>query len=318
MEKFQKYFNEKIEDISKLDHKGNNILFKVSLKNKNYLLKQYSSVMGDWNRTKAEFNALTFLWEKGFRNIPKPIKIDEKENIAIYSFEEGRIINSKEVKKKDILEAVDFLSNLHKIEDKSFPAARHACLSLVNYIDTLDKRIKPFLEFKPKDEIGLKAKGFLDDEIIPKIKELKKNFHKDSSFKKQLELKDQVLTPADFGFHNIILTEKGKYVFLDFEYFGRDDPARQISDFLNHDQSRDIKESLKQLFFEKYKEKTNFNNFFEKRLKLIDPLIKMTWVLIYLNPLSPTYLKHAQFAHGDTKNLLRERLEKAKIKFKEI
>ncbi len=318
MEKFQKYFKEKIENVNNLNHKGNNILFKISLKNKNYLVKQYSTVMGDWNRATSEYNALTFLWEKGFRNIPKPIKIDEKENIAIYSFEEGKIINSKEVKKEDILEAVDFLSNLHKIEDKAFHPARHACLSLMNYLDTLDRRIKPFLEFKPKDEIGLKAKEFLDNKILPKIGELKKNFPKDSSFKKQLELKDQVLTPADFGFHNIILTEKGKYIFLDFEYFGRDDPARQISDFINHDQSRDVKESLKQLFLKEYKEKTNFNNYFEKRLELIDPLIKMTWVLIYLNPLSQTYLKHAQFAHGDVKNLLKERLEKAKIKFKEI
>ena len=141
MEKFQKYFKEKIENVNNLNHKGNNILFKISLKNKNYLVKQYSTVMGDWNRATSEYNALTFLWEKGFRNIPKPIKIDEKENIAIYSFEEGKIINSKEVKKEDILEAVDFLSNLHKIEDKAFHPARHACLSLMNYLDTLDRRI---------------------------------------------------------------------------------------------------------------------------------------------------------------------------------
>ncbi len=87
---------------------------------------------------------------------------------------------------EDILEAVDFLSNLHKIEDKAFHPARHACLSLMNYLDTLDRRIKPFLEFKPKDEIGLKAKEFLDNKILPKIGELKKNFPKDSSFKKQL------------------------------------------------------------------------------------------------------------------------------------
>ena len=44
----------------------------------------------------------------------------------------------------------------------------------------------------------------------------------------------QVLSPSDFGFHNAILKESGDLVFLDFEYFGRDDPVKLMADFIWH------------------------------------------------------------------------------------
>ena len=38
------------------------------------------------------------------------------------------------------------------------------------------------------------------------------------------------LSPSDFGFHNILQSE-GRLNFLDFEYAGRDDLAKLLSDF---------------------------------------------------------------------------------------
>ena len=39
------------------------------------------------------------------------------------------------------------------------------------------------------------------------------------------------LSPSDFGFHNALAGHDGKLTFLDFEYAGRDDPAKLASDF---------------------------------------------------------------------------------------
>jgi hypothetical protein len=39
------------------------------------------------------------------------------------------------------------------------------------------------------------------------------------------------LSPSDFGFHNALADENGRVTFLDFEYAGRDDPAKLVSDF---------------------------------------------------------------------------------------
>jgi hypothetical protein len=39
------------------------------------------------------------------------------------------------------------------------------------------------------------------------------------------------LSPSDFGFHNALADDSGRLSFLDFEYAGRDDPAKLVSDF---------------------------------------------------------------------------------------
>ncbi len=35
-----------------------------------------------------------------------------------------------------------------------------------------------------------------------------------------------IVSPSDFGFHNALLDDGGAISFLDFEYSGRDDPAK--------------------------------------------------------------------------------------------
>ena len=44
----------------------------------------------------------------------------------------------------------------------------------------------------------------------------------------------QAFSPSDFGFHNAIIKDSGEIVFIDFEYFGRDDPVKLIADFIWH------------------------------------------------------------------------------------
>ncbi|HRD75978.1 MAG TPA: aminoglycoside phosphotransferase family protein, partial [Hyphomicrobiaceae bacterium] len=45
-----------------------------------------------------------------------------------------------------------------------------------------------------------------------------------------LDHHEQCLSPSDFGFHNA-LSDAGRVTFIDFEYAGRDDPAKLASDF---------------------------------------------------------------------------------------
>ena len=41
-----------------------------------------------------------------------------------------------------------------------------------------------------------------------------------------------ILSPSDFGFHNTIKSKK--LYFIDFEYFGLDDPVKLVIDFILH------------------------------------------------------------------------------------
>ncbi len=42
------------------------------------------------------------------------------------------------------------------------------------------------------------------------------------------------LVPSDFGFHNSLRREDGSLAFVDFEYFGWDDPVKLTADILLH------------------------------------------------------------------------------------
>ena len=49
-----------------------------------------------------------------------------------------------------------------------------------------------------------------------------------------LPIAQRTLSPSDFGFHNALKRPDGRLAFLDLEYFGWDDPAKTIADFLLH------------------------------------------------------------------------------------
>ena len=40
----------------------------------------------------------------------------------------------------------------------------------------------------------------------------------------------RALSPSDFGLHNALRTKDGQLRFIDFEYFGWDDPVKLVSD----------------------------------------------------------------------------------------
>ena len=50
----------------------------------------------------------------------------------------------------------------------------------------------------------------------------------------KLPEKNWFLSPSDFGFHNALRGNNGKIIFLDFEYFGWDDPVKLCCDTILH------------------------------------------------------------------------------------
>jgi thiamine kinase-like enzyme len=322
---FERITGRRITDFSEITQQGNNQLYKIVIDGIEYVFKQYSDRISaslnksevNWGRGRTEFEALSYLWKNGYRDVPRPFAFYEVERAALYSFEAGEVLPTSKVQECDVDAAADFLIKLHKLKkgkDK-FPLAVSACLSLGDYVAVLDRRIEKIGKFELKGDLGLRARRLVEGEVIPALKRLKADFYRNvnhETAQRQLPLDEQVLTPADFGFHNI-LVNGGEYVFLDFEYFGRDDPARQILDFLHHDKSREIEEGLKRRFLEKY-ERENGSEAFRKRVALVDPLVGMCWVLIYLNVLSADYLSSAKISPDFHRALIEERLFKAEEK----
>jgi len=321
---FGHLFSSKIKEIQQIDNLGcNNQVFKLLLSDGSYsVVKKYVDKGADgWNRGETEFKALKYLRRVGFHDVPEPRIYDSENRLGVYSFEEGEVLSTDRVTLSDARLMGRFLAKLHTLKDFSyFSPARSACLSIQDYVDVLDRRLKT-LNIPPESDLLKKSHSFLISSVVPAIEKAKKKLHgkfTEDERKRQLENDEQVLTPADFGFHHAIRKSSGNLVFIDFEYFGRDDPARQLLDFKHHDKNRDAGREIKATFFEAYNEFSPISEELKKRMDVLDPIVGITWTLIYLNTLSKQYLTQASSRGRDISHLVAERLIKANNKLEEV
>ena len=102
-----------------------------------------------------------------------------------------------------------------------------------------------------------------------------------------LEPAERVLSPSDFGAHNAIRRPDGSLAFVDFEYFGWDDPVKLTADFLLHPAMRLTREQ-KERFAARV-----MGLFAESdapaRLPALLPLFAVRWICIVLNVFLPEH-----------------------------
>jgi len=133
------------------------------------------------------------------------------------------------------------------------------------------------------------------------------------SFDADIGLQERTLSPSDVGFHNALKNSDGRIIFLDFEYFGWDDPAKMISDFLLHP-AMAFGEDLKKRFASGIFRAFQLNANLLRRLEIVYPLFGFKWCLIFLNEFIPGELKRRNFSRGNWNakaDLQREQLAKA-------
>ena len=122
----------------------------------------------------------------------------------------------------------------------------------------------------------------------------------------------RILCPSDFGFHNAVLSPRGRVQFVDFDYFGLEDPAQLAADFTHH-QAQKLGPELRALFVAELARALPDPEAFLRRYRLVSPLVGLEWVLIVLNVLAPEKLARLRFSNpkADLGKLLRRRLNLA-------
>ena len=100
-------------------------------------------------------------------------------------------------------------------------------------------------------------------------------------FNQNIDIRNRVLTQQDFGFQNCLVREKKLY-FVDFEYFGWDDPVKFIADTLQHPHLNNISTNM-EYFSKKLRQVYITNDLEEKRLKSVYNLHGLRWCLIMGN-----------------------------------
>jgi hypothetical protein len=254
-------------------------------------------------RAAVEFEGLSFLWKHGERGIPRPLALHAEHGCAIYEFVEGRPVPPDEVRPRDIGAAVEFLGRLKVLAgadgSQGLPRAAEACFTLGELAENLRSRSDRLLAVPDRTPPYPALRSFLQGRFAETTEALlgraRRRLRDGSAV---LPLRSRTLSPSDFGFHNALRRSDGGLVFVDFEYFGWDDPAKTISDFLLHP-AMALTAASRRRFVREALAVYGGESDLAKRLDSFYPLFGLKWCLILLNEFVPQDLTRRTFAGGE-------------------
>jgi hypothetical protein len=279
-------------DVSQLVTAGRNSrIWRVRSGGSTFALKQYPSRREDpRDRLSTEVGALRLMERYSIDTVPRVLGIDREHGYALLSWIDGQDVT--EVSDADVDAAMVFLIAIHGLRDTPWaagqPPAAEACLSgreierqILGRLDGLRKAAS--------DEYELL--DFFDSSIWNRIAIESRNAKHcmaaaGLSFDAELPQEWRSLVPSDFGFHNSLRRPDGSLAFLDFEYFGWDDPVKLTADILLHP-GRPLKPPQRKRFRQAATRLYGGDPAFANRLSAYLPLFGLRWVLILLNEFIP-------------------------------
>ena len=304
-------FKYKLSKVSEISGQGNSkILFCETVTNKKISLKIYPIDIKH-NRINSEFIGLNEIYKKN-KNVIKPLWKNVRANLAAYQWIEGKKINKPNA--SDIQQALEFLKSLHERRNddcfKNFTRASASCISGYDIEKQIKKRFNTLVKLDNKE-----LKYFLNNEFLTSFEYLitrAKVLLSEDLYFKNLKKRELTLSPSDFGFHNVIKQNNNNLIFLDFEYFGWDDPLKLISDFFFHPGHNILNHKI---FWLKNSVKIYSPNVL-KRLPALLPLYGLCWSLIFLNEFKDDVWQNRIQANNQNKHkrekILRNQLSQSK------
>jgi len=281
------------------------------------------------NRFEAEFEGLTFLWDSGIRSVPRPVAGAKRDGVAVYEYVEGRRLDSSEICDAHIDLAVAFLSTLKSLSAlpgaTKLPVASEAAFSMKAILSIIRARLARLSSIEQSASEYKDLKRFLKCNLSKALEQIESRRASlmvvwTRPWDGELMAKYRTLSPSDFGFHNALRRDDGSLVFLDFEYFGWDDPAKTISDFLLHP-AMDLNDSLRSRFFSQVLEGFANDSDLARRVELVYPLFGLKWCLILLNEFVPEHMTRRNFSLGrqtDIRGVRIAQLTKSRIMLQKV
>ncbi|TGN07981.1 phosphotransferase [Leptospira ilyithenensis] len=276
---------------------------------KKFALKLYPAD-SNHNRLSSEFFGFKLLHQNSVKNVPLPIHCSPQLNCAVYEWVNGEKIHSSSDEVLDaMLGMMKNLNGLAKTElFDGMARASASCFSGQDIENQIQHRLKLLY---PATEAHKDLKEFLDKDLVP-FKDFLIGWVKDhwgDETRYDLPIAKQFLTlsPSDFGFHNMLKSQNGEIVFLDFEYFGWDDPVKLIVDVSFHpamNLEEDAISYWKQGMF------SIFGRSLEKRYETTWAMYSLCWCLILLNEFRKDIWMRRVLANSDKQNSKTEILKK--------
>lgn len=320
---FSNLVDSKEATFSKIKQGRNSQVYKIEVSDgRNYCGKVYPAPSyGRIDRLYAERVAIAFLRDKGFTCVPNLVGFNESCSIAVFDWIDGKICTQYKVTDRLIYEAVEFIEQINSFRKTSdairLPHASEACFSLNDLLANLNQRLKDLLQLEQENDQYLLMKNFVKSSLWSHFCKysdfaLKGYANLNISPDSQLSFSDRILSPSDYGFHNSLLSGD-KIYWLDFEYFGWDDPAKTLIDFILHPGMK-LSEHHKRLYAGLILRSSLFSDESIYRSRFLFFLYGIKWCLIMLNEFLGDGIQrrmHAGLAESLQKQSCRQQLKKS-------
>jgi thiamine kinase-like enzyme len=300
----------KIRTVSLSGSGANSRIYKVETIDNIYALKFYrEGIFND--RLNSERKALNLFHENGIFNVPQIYNFDLKNNCILMEWVDGEIINKPDI--GDINNLSEFIISVDKVKNsinlEAHMEATEACLSASELMSQIKNRID-----KLEDSDSTELFNFIRHHLSPLFEEVSywvcdyyTNLNMSSN--DNLDIEFQTLSVVDFGFHNAMKKNNGDTIFIDFEYFGLDDPVKLVSDTLLHPHPlMNLSNEFRQNFFDKTLGYFNKDGHYYNRVKALYPLYTLRWCTIMLNSFLPNYVfVDSNSNQADLKKIIQDR-----------
>jgi len=268
----------------------NSRIWRVSSGNGAFALKQYPPRADDpRDRLSTEIGALRLMERFHIDTVPRVVGVDSERGFALLSWIDGNDVC--EIGDGDIDAAVVFLSAIHALRATPWaaeqPLASEACLCGVEIERQIGARYERLAGLDGETELIEFLEGYLRPEIARALREARALVTSAGlDFSTELPQEWRSLVPADFGFHNSLRRSDGSLAFVDFEYFGWDDPVKLTADIMLHP-GRPLLPMQRRRFRQAASRLYGGDPGFAGRLRAYLPLFGLRWTLILLNEFIP-------------------------------
>ena len=282
-----------VRRVAALRRGQNNRIFRVEAEGGDYALKRYSAD-DRRDRMKAELAALAFFARRGIGRTPRVVAVEAETRHALLGWMEGEPI--AQASEADVAAFAGFQIEIDSAIDaragREIGEASEACLSGRRILAQVGGRFQRLAAVKA--EIPHFA-AFHDGTLVPAFAGLEAEARRNCArlgldFDADLPAERRTLIPSDFGTHNALRRADGSLAFLDFEYFGWDDPVTSIALFVMHPAMR-LSASQKLIYRQRLLERFGGTAAAE-RLEALLPLHVLRWCGIILNELLPERWRH--------------------------
>jgi hypothetical protein len=281
---------------------GNSRVFKIITAADCYALKKYPQD-DRRDRQGAEARALAFFARAKLGRSPHVVAADHVARVSLLSWVEGAAM--ADVSDADVAQFAQFQIDLDRAIDpdarQQIGPAAEACVSGERILSHIRSRYGPLAAYGAR----LPAlDGFLQSQFLPTLTASEARARRiygalRLDFSADRPPAAQTLIASDFGAHNALRGTDGKLTFLDFEYFGWDDPLTSIGNFVLHP-GMQLTQAQRAIYRDTLL--AHFGTAHAERFAALLPLFALRWCAIVLSELLPERRAHRSRAAAPTGN----------------